>query len=68
MRHKDANLQLTRRLPKAAQCQPDVTVSVYRKQSTYFNARQGSADAPQGCKPALGQKVWHWLLKSSSVS
>ena len=41
MRHKDANLQLTKKCGsgfhnKAAQYQPDVTVFVYRKQSTYL--------------------------------
>ena len=40
MRHEDANLQLAKKcgagFHKAAQYQPDVTVFVYQKQSTYL--------------------------------
>ena len=90
MRHKDANLHLTKKcgacFHKAAQYQPDVTIFVqlmrhkdanlHLKQLSIsriclskpvymFKARQGSADAPQGCKPELGQEVRHWLPKSN---
>ena len=65
MRHKDANLRLTKKcgagFHKAAQCQPDVTVFFQLMPQgckpaldQAFKARQSSADAPQGCKLALG--------------
>ena len=41
---------------------------VYREQKYIFTARQASADALEGCKPALVQEVRHWLPKSSSES
>ena len=74
--HKDANLHLAKKcgtgFQKAAQNpeqsnQADVKLVTENKMDT-FKARQGSADAPQGCKLALGQEVRRWLPKSSSVS
>ena len=63
MRHKDANLHLTKKcgagFQKAAQYQPYLSIE------TSLHIREGSADAPQGCKPAVGQEVRHWLPKSN---
>ena len=66
-RAQDANLHLTKKcgtgFQKAAQ-----NCEQRRTKWTQFKARQGSADAPQGCKPALGQEVLRWLPQSNSVS
>ena len=65
MRHKDANLHLAKKcgtgFQKAAQYQP----YCLSKPLYIFKARWGTADAPQGCKPALDQEVRHWLPKSN---
>ena len=77
VRQKDANLHLTKKrgtgFQKAAQYpeqsnQPDVPQYLFVENTDTFKARQGSAHAPEGCKPAFHQEVWDWLPKSSSES
>ena len=63
MRHKDANLHLTKKCALASKKQ--LSIICQSKLVHIFKARQGSADAPQGCKPALGQEARHWLPKSN---
>ena len=71
MRHKDANLHLAKKCGTGFQ-KATSQMSLYNyslsRNIDVLKARQGPAGVPQGCKPALGQEVRHWLLKSSSAS
>ena len=72
MRHKDANLHLTKSAALASKQQLRILSKaiiriyiVFQKMDT-LRARQSSADAPQGCKLALGQEVRHCFQKAIS--
>ena len=67
MRHKDAHL--TKKCGTGFQ-KAISRMSLYicfciERNIDIFKAQQGPVGAAQGCKPALGQEVRHWLLKSS---
>ena len=71
MRHKDANLHLTKKCCAGFQkaiSRMSLYICFLSRNIDILQARQGPAGAPQGCKPALDQEVRRWLLKSSSVS
>ena len=72
MRHKDANLRLTKKcgagFHKAAQYQPDVTVFVYREQQTHLRLDRAQLMRRKDANLHLTKKCGTGFQKASSES